>query len=1117
MRKLLRFFGLTLCAGLVTFLQAYSQCATMNAPVSQMVCNGSSSTPVNFSSPISGVVYSWTNDKPGIGLPASGTGNIPAFTAVNHTNAPLTATVTVTPFKGSATYAYVPNSTSHSVSVIDVNTNVVVKTIPSIEAPRHVTSSPDGRMVYVTAGSRDEVYMINTATNTLVGSFYAYAGDGIVITPDGKKGYVALSGIASIKVFNPATGDEIGYIQLSGSPNELAITPDGSKMYVTQTGAGTISVINTATDEVISTINIGTGLWPRGIIVTPDGSKVYVTNNSSNSVYVISTATNTVSSQIPVGKNPHGIAITPDGSKVYVANSGTNDVTVINTATNTTEPATISVGVSPTGIAVSPDGSKVYVSNFNSHNISVINTATNTTESTTIAVGGRPTALGNMMVQVPCPGPSQQFTITVNPTPNVTAPTQQTLCHGTTTQAVNFMGTLPGTIHRWINNNPAIGLPASGTGNIPAFTTINTTSGYVTARVEVTPYYGSKTYAYIANTGSNNVSVVDISTGNVIKTITVGIQPYGVAVSPDGSKVYVGNRGAGSVSVINTTDNTVSATIDVNTGQVNGIAVTPDGSRVYVSGSTRTSVINTATNEVIATLGVGTSGVVVSPNGQKVYVGSESQVYVINTTDNTIETSFSVSPQGMAISPDGKKLYIADGYGLYEFNTVTNSGQKTLFFASKAVGVAISPDGNTLFVTADNSTDNVYIISTVDNTIKATLTAGSKPVGVSVSLDGSKAYIVNSSSNNVSVINTSSNTVESTIEVGNRPSAFGHFLITVGGCAGPSQSFTITVEPAPAAPTVTVSGATTFCEGGSVVLNSSDASSYWYKDGVEIPNSFGQTYNVTESGTYTAAAPRFGCMSAQSAGITVAVKPSTVITINTQPVAQVVCEGAAATFSVAATASGSSGLSYQWRKDGVAIANATAATYTINTTTAGDAGNYDVVLTGDCGTLTAAAAILTVNPSPAVPTITATGNVLSSSATVGNQWYLNGAAIAGATGQTHRVQAAGAYTVQVSQGGCTSTSAVHNFVSTRVDAPQSWGGEVSLYPNPVVKTLVVKNSAGRKLLVQVFDGLGRKVLQRQLSAVQGSLDLQGLNAGLYQVVITDQANNKTIAQSILKL
>src|SRR5215831_3382169 len=69
--------------------------------------------------------------------------------------------------------------------------------------------------------------------------------------------------------------------------------------------------------------------------------------------------------------------------------------------------------------------------------------------------------------------------------------------------------------------------------------------------------------AYITNSGSNTVSVIDTATNTVVSTIPVGISPGGVAVTPDGSKVYVTNFLSNTVSVIATATNTVVSTIPV--------------------------------------------------------------------------------------------------------------------------------------------------------------------------------------------------------------------------------------------------------------------------------------------------------------------------------------------------------------------------------------------------------------------------------------------------------------------------------------------------------------------------------------------------------------------------
>ncbi|MBK8881830.1 MAG: hypothetical protein IPN67_05430 [Bacteroidales bacterium] len=88
--------------------------------------------------------------------------------------------------------------------------------------------------------------------------------------------------------------------------------------------------------------------------------------------------------------------------------------------------------------------------------------------------------------------------------------------------------------------------------------------------------------------------------------------------------------------------------------------------------------------------------------------------------------------------------------------------------------------------------------------------------------------------------------------------------------------------------------------------------------------------------------------------------------ITTQPTSQTTCAGTSVSFSVTATGTG---LTYQWRKGAVNIVGATASTYTIAAPVTGDAGSYDVVVSGTCApAVTSAAVTLTVNTAPAITT-----------------------------------------------------------------------------------------------------------------------------------------------------
>lgn len=137
--------------------------------------------------------------------------------------------------------------------------------------------------------------------------------------------------------------------------------------------------------------------------------------------------------------------------------------------------------------------------------------------------------------------------------------------------------------------------------------------------------------------------------------------------------------------------------------------------------------------------------------------------------------------------------------------------------------------------------------------------------------------------------------------------------------------------------------------------------------------------------------------------------------ITTPPQAQSVDDGAAASFTV--TASGN-GLSYQWQRDGTAVAGATAATLNLGTVALADNGaRFRVVVSNAGGSVTSAEATLsvravapTITAGPQATSVTAGGSATftvtaTGSAPLAYQWLRNGVEIAGATGASYTTTA----------------------------------------------------------------------------------------------------------------
>lgn len=297
-------------------------------------------------------------------------------------------------------------------------------------------------------------------------------------------------------------------------------------------------------------------------------------------------------------------------------------------------------------------------------------------------------------------------------------------------------------------------------------------------------------FAYITNSGDNTVSVIDTSTDTVTTTISVGGQPCGVAISPDGTRVYVTNGADDTVSVIDAIGNVVIATVPIASGggaaPDEGIAITPDGLRLYVPGLgvDLVSVVDTTTLGVLTTIpSIGSPrGAVVDSTGLRAYVTNRTQgsISVIDTSSNTVSSTIALNNTGLSgitVSPDGSRVYAAsiDANRVYVIDTSTNALTTTITVSQQPSGIAVSPDGSQLYV-ASNGINVLEVIATATDSVIASIPVGLDPVGVSVTPDGARVYVANTGSNTVSVVDSFTLSLVDTVHVGMQPLAFGQFI-----------------------------------------------------------------------------------------------------------------------------------------------------------------------------------------------------------------------------------------------------------------------------------------------------------------------------------------------------
>lgn len=258
--------------------------------------------------------------------------------------------------------------------------------------------------------------------------------------------------------------------------------------------------------------------------------------------------------------------------------------------------------------------------------------------------------------------------------------------------------------------------------------------------------------AYVTNYCSNNVWVLDPSSGTIVGGPIPTEGAYGIAITPDGTRAYVTNANRGAVTVIDTSSNaTVDSPISVGSGP-NYIAITPDGRRAYVANKCdgTISVIDTLANAVVSTIpaGCGSCGttdgpfaVAIAPDGRRAYVTNlcEAKVIVIDTETNAVSGIIDTGyvPSGVALSLDGTRLYVT--------NVCEEPG----------CGVVAN---------------KVSVIDSETLTDVAIIEVGRAPSSITLSTDGTRAYVANSGDDTVSVIDTAHNTnLGSPIRVGREP------------------------------------------------------------------------------------------------------------------------------------------------------------------------------------------------------------------------------------------------------------------------------------------------------------------------------------------------------------
>jgi YVTN family beta-propeller protein len=343
---------------------------------------------------------------------------------------------------------------------------------------------------------------------------------------------------------------DIPLVDSAGEPSTVAVTEQAghgftvSGITVDHVAPGTTPTVVTGSGGSVRFIpGPGTAVVTFTNMATTCTPIAYVTeysNDADRSMLPIDTTNDSPLTELTGGDEPYEIAVTPDGKTAVIGNDGNGTVTF----TDLTNGHTFTTGLidgAPRGIAITPDGKTAYVAFNFGDDLVPIDVATHTV--------GTPINLGLG---------SAPWGVAITPDGKFAY--------------VTLTGPKPGEVVKVdLATNAVVGSPIK-VGNDPR-------------GIAITP---DGTRAYVANHADDTVSVIALTTGTVVQTVTLpaGSGPLEVAITPGGTLALVTDENTGHVTPIEIPSGIVEPDILVGSGfgeEPHGLAITPDGTKAYVA------------------------------------------------------------------------------------------------------------------------------------------------------------------------------------------------------------------------------------------------------------------------------------------------------------------------------------------------------------------------------------------------------------------------------------------------------------------------------------------------------------------------------------------------------
>ena len=284
----------------------------------------------------------------------------------------------------------------------------------------------------------------------------------------------------------------------------------------------------------------------------------------------------------------------------------------------------------------------------------------------------------------------------------------------------------------------------------------------------------------VTSRAENNVTIIDLETGEKIRQIKVGNEPHELLFNPWDTMVYVTNYGDKVVSKIDLLNKSLDTFFVFQDHlKLHGIAASKDGKTIWVTSEAKKAVleIDTQKGSLIKawpTLGYRSHMLTPSKDNNKLYVANldENNVSIINRKANEtklLETG--KAPEGIDISLNGKEVWVTNR----QENTISIINTETDRVIEKIpshgefpVKLKFAPNGKQVWV-SNNRSSSVAVFNSKEYRLEKLIDVGERPLWITFSNDSNRAYISKPGSHEVLEIDTLNYVILRRIKVSKSP------------------------------------------------------------------------------------------------------------------------------------------------------------------------------------------------------------------------------------------------------------------------------------------------------------------------------------------------------------